>query len=116
MDEDDLETVENLRQCIPEDLSELRQCYRVCQASMLLIILKRFLASTYGITPVKAREYSPSEPKQVYEKPITVRKTGVKYEPTSVCEFVSRDMKGDLGNYVTPQLLIRKFLEVRIAV
>ncbi|XP_055327158.1 nipped-B-like protein A [Paramacrobiotus metropolitanus] len=116
LDDDDLETVDNMRRCIPEDLSELHQCYRNCQPSLLLIALKRFVASLYCITPAKAKEYLPSEPKQVWEKPVTSRRANCKYEPTAVCEFVSREMRGELSDFLTPQLLIKKFLEFKTVV
>jgi cohesin loading factor subunit SCC2 len=111
-DEEELETPENLRRSLTGDLAELRRCYRLCQPSFLLIGLKKFLADYYGFGAAKLKEYSPNEKQAVWEKPIVSRKQAFKFAPGIVVEFVSKELKGTLEEFLTADLLVKKFLDV----
>lgn len=111
-DDDDLETPDNLKQNLPSDLAEVRRCYRLCQPSFLLIGLKKFLENYYGFSPAKLKEYSPSEKQAVWEKPIVTRKQTVKFSPGIVVEFISKELKGTLEEFLNGDFLVKKFLDV----
>lgn len=115
-DEDEMETAENLKRSLPADLGEVRDCYRQCQPSFLLISIKKFLENYYSITADKVKEYKPTEPRAVFEKPIASKKTATRFAPTPVVEFVSKEAKGTLNEYLSAELLVRKFLEFKMYV
>ena len=113
-DEDELETAENLKRILPSDLTEVRRCYRLCQPSFLLIGLKKFLENYYGLNSAKLKEYSPGDKQAVWEKPIVTRKQTVKFAPGIVVEFISKELKGTLEEFLSADFLVKKFLDVSL--
>ncbi|CAK5081945.1 unnamed protein product [Meloidogyne enterolobii] len=66
-------SVEHILKNLPEDKEKIYELRKNSHACFILLHLKKFLMNMYGFREDKVSEYSPSEPTNVYEKPVNRR-------------------------------------------
>ncbi|XP_026815896.1 nipped-B-like protein isoform X1 [Rhopalosiphum maidis] len=70
---------------VPDDITNLQEVLIKSQGCLLLLVLKLYLKTVYGITDLKITQYSPSESSKMYDKNLS-RKSNSKFNPKATIQ------------------------------
>uniref|UniRef100_A0A914NP49 Nipped-B protein n=1 Tax=Meloidogyne incognita TaxID=6306 RepID=A0A914NP49_MELIC len=83
-------SVEHILKNLPEDKKKIYELRKNSHACFILLHLKKFLMNMYGFREDKVSEYSPSEPTNVYEKPVNRRNIPV-FSPAFILNEIGNE-------------------------
>lgn len=90
MEEPEEFSVEYITKNLPEDKERIYELKKNSHACFILLHLKKFLMHMYGFREDKVSEYSPSEPTNVYEKPVNRRNISV-FSPDFIFDEIGNE-------------------------
>ncbi|VVC44793.1 Hypothetical protein CINCED_3A008325 [Cinara cedri] len=111
-DEED-EDEETLIERVPDDITALQEVIIKSQGCLLLLVLKLYLKTVYGITDLKITQYSPSESSKMYDKNLS-RKSNSKFNPKATIEKLKYGLEINTEDLQkAKQDLINYYLELK---
>ncbi|XP_050529053.1 nipped-B-like protein isoform X2 [Daktulosphaira vitifoliae] len=111
-DEDD-EDENSLLERVPDDITNLQEVLIKSQGCLLLLVLKQYLKTVYGITDLKITQYSPAESSKMYDKNLS-RKSNAKFNPKATIQKLQNGLEINATDiYKAKQELISHYLELK---